>query len=67
MTIVRSYHGYLTQAVGSGYLYGLGGVAIGTMLGAYVFKRIPNRIFQYVVYSYIAISGIIILITAVDS
>ena len=34
-----------------------------TMLGAYVFKHIPNRIFRYIVYAYICISGIIILIT----
>ena len=32
-------------------------------LGAYVFKRIPNRIFRYIVYAYIAISGVIILMT----
>jgi uncharacterized membrane protein YfcA len=44
-------------------LYGLGGVIIGTMLGAYVFKHIPNRIFRYIVYAYICISGFIILIT----
>ena len=32
-------------------------------LGAYVFKHIPNRIFRYIVYAYIAISGVIILMT----
>ena len=36
-----------------------------TMLGAYVFKHIPNRIFRYIVYAYICISGVIILITNV--
>ena len=38
-------------------------VIIGTMLGAYVFKHIPNRIFRYIVYAYICISGVIILMT----
>ena len=45
------------------YCFGLGGVIIGTTLGAYVFKRIPNRIFRYIVYAYIAVSGVIILMT----
>ncbi len=45
------------------YCFGLGGVIIGTTLGAYVFKRISNRIFRYIVYAYIAISGVIILLS----
>jgi uncharacterized membrane protein YfcA len=45
------------------YLYGLGGVIIGTFLGAYVFKHIPNRIFRYIVYAYICMCGFIIFIT----
>jgi uncharacterized membrane protein YfcA len=64
MLIVRTYNGFLTSAVGWGYLYGLGGVAIGTALGAFVFTRIPNRIFRYIVYAYIGVSGIITLLEA---
>ena len=64
MTIVRGCNGFLTPAVGRGYLYGIGGVIIGMSLGAFVFKRIPNRVFRYIVYAYIAVSGIIILFTA---
>ena len=45
MTGVRAYNGFFTTTVAVDYLYGLGGVIIGTMLGAYVFKHIPNRIF----------------------
>ena len=63
MTGVRAYNGFFTTTVAVDYLYGLGGVIIGTILGAYVFKHIPNRIFRYIVYAYICISGIIILIT----
>ena len=63
MTGVRAYNGFLTMAVAVDYFYGFGGVIIGTMLGAYVFKHIPNRIFRYIVYAYICISGVIILIT----
>ena len=63
MTGVRAYNGFFTTTVAFDYLYGLGGVIIGTMLGAYVFKHIPNRIFRYIVYAYICISGFIILMT----
>ena len=64
MTIVRSYNGFLTTTVLTDYCFGLGGVIIGTALGAYVFKRIPNRNFRYIVYAYIAVSGMIILISS---
>lgn len=63
MLAVRAASGFLTPAVGWGYLYGLGGVAIGTMVGGMVFERIPQRSFRYVVYGYIAVSGIVILAT----
>ena len=35
-------NGFFTETVAVDYLYGLGGVIIGTMLGAYVFKHIPT-------------------------
>ena len=63
MTGVRAYNGFFTTTVAIDYLYGLGGVIIGTLLGAYVFKHIPNHIFRYIVYAYICFSGVIILIT----
>ena len=62
MTLVRLYNGFVTPAVLDGYLYGIGGVVLGTMLGAYVFNRIPARLFRYIVYAYIGISGLIILL-----
>ncbi len=67
MTIVRAYNGFLTTTVLTDYLFGLGGVIIGTCLGAFVFKRIPNRLFRYIVYAYIAVSGVIILISSCHS
>ena len=63
MTIVRAYNGFLTTTVLADYCFGLGGVVIGTCLGAYVFRHIPNRIFRYIVYAYIAVSGVIILLS----
>ena len=49
---------FIQRTTGFGF-----GIFIMTMLGAYVFKHIPNRIFRYIVYAYICISGVIILTT----
>ena len=67
MTIIRTYNGFLTTTVLTDYCFGLGGVIIGTSLGAFVFKHIPNRIFRYIVYAYIAVSGVIILLSSCHS
>lgn len=64
MTIVRASNGFVTSAVRYSYLYCIVAVAIGASLGAWAFRRIPGKIFPYVVYGYIGISGIIILITS---
>ena len=64
MLAVRAYNGNLTPAVGTTYIYALGGLAIGVLAGSLAFKHIPNRIFTYLVYTYIGISGLIILISA---
>ena len=62
MTVVRAQNGFLTSTVVHDYFYGLIGVVTGTLLGAFVFNRIPSRIFRYVVYAYIGISGVMILL-----
>ncbi|MCM1178560.1 MAG: sulfite exporter TauE/SafE family protein [Clostridium sp.] len=64
MTFVRAGNGFVTQSVGTGYLYGLGGVVVGTLSGAYVFRKMTGSILRYLVYAYIGISGIIVLLTA---
>lgn len=64
MVIVRACNGYVTPAVGSTFLYALTGLAVGVLAGNWAYKRIPNRIFTYLVYAYIGISGIIIFFTA---
>ncbi|MGM9742572.1 MAG: sulfite exporter TauE/SafE family protein [Candidatus Cryptobacteroides sp.] len=64
MTLFRAGNGFLTGAVAISYLYGLGGVVIGTMIGAAVYKHIPASLFKYIVYSYIGISGVIVFLTA---
>ena len=61
---VRGYNGYLTPTVGTTYLYGLLGLVVGVLAGNWAFARIPNRLFSYIVYGYIGISGLIIFLTA---
>ena len=65
MLAVRIYNGYVTPAVETSYLYGLAGLAIGVIAGNWAFKRIPNKLFTYLVYAYIGISGAVILLTAI--
>ena len=64
MLAVRAYNGYVTPTVGWSYLYGLAGLAIGILAGGWAYRHIPARIFTYVVYAYIGISGAIIFLTA---
>lgn len=64
MTIVRASNGFVTATVGKSYVFCLAAVLIGTLLGSWAFKRIPGKVFPYVVYSYIGISGLIIFLTA---
>ena len=64
MLAVRAFNGYVTPAVCSSYIYSLIGLAIGVIAGNWAFKHIPNRLFTYIVYAYIGVSGLIILLTA---
>ncbi len=61
MAIVRACNGFVTPAVGSGFLFGIGGVVIGNVIGAAVFKRISINLLRTLVYIYLAISGVMIL------
>jgi uncharacterized membrane protein YfcA len=63
MSFVRACSGFMTSAVGYGFIFGLAGVAIGAPIGAYVFDKLPIKIIRYIVYAYIGISGIIIFVT----
>ena len=61
MTLVRAGNGFLSAKVGVAYACGLGGVLLGTWIGAKVFDRIPAQTFRYIVYAFIGISGIVML------
>lgn len=64
MTVMRGVNGYITASVGRNYLICLAAVLAGTALGSKAFRHLSARIFPYIVYAYIGISGLIILITA---
>ena len=64
MLATRAWNGYVTPTVGTTYIYALAGLVIGVFAGGWAYKHIPNRIFTYIVYTYIGISGLIILLTA---
>lgn len=63
MTGFRAYNGFLTPAVGTAWCYGIAGVVIGTTLGALVFKRLPVNILRKIIYAYMAISGVIAIVS----
>ena len=63
MLVVRAYNGYLTPVVGTTYIYALAGVATGLIAGNWAYRHIPDRLFSYIVYAYICISGMIILLS----
>jgi len=58
----RAQSGFVTEAVGWAYLYGIAAVALGTWIGAKVFDRLSSDTVRTVVYIYLAISGLISLI-----
>lgn len=58
MTIARAYNGFFTTAVSMGYIYGITGVVIGNLIGAWVFRHITGSILKYIIYAYIGISGL---------
>lgn len=62
ITAARGYSGFLTPAVGWGFLAGLGGVLIGATIGARVFERIPAARFRIIIYCYIALSGVLVML-----
>ena len=62
MTIARAYNGFFTTAVSMGYIYGITGVVIGNLIGAWVFRHITGSLLKYIIYAYIGISGLTFLL-----
>ena len=64
MTIARAYNGFFTTAVSMSYIYGITGVVIGNLIGAWVFRHITGSLLKYIIYAYIGISGLTFLFEA---
>ena len=64
MLVTRACNGYLTTAVGTAYLYSITGLVVGVLAGNWAFKRLPDKLFAYIVYAYIGISGLVIFLTS---
>lgn len=63
MTMYRAHYGFLTTTVLTDYCIGIFGVIIGTLLGSYAFNRMSLPILRKTIYAYMAISGLICLIS----
>lgn len=63
MTCYRAYYGFLTTSVLQCWCLGLVAVFIGTILGNIVFRKISMKFLRTIIYIYMAISGIICLVS----
>ena len=63
MTIFRAQSGFLTLAVGQAWCYAIVAVFIGTWLGTLVFNRLHIQVLRKVIYAYMAISGVLALVS----
>ena len=64
MTLARAYNGFFTTMVSIGYVYGIAGVFIGNLIGAWVFRHLSGSLLKYIIYAYIGISGLTFLLGA---
>lgn len=62
MTLARTYNGFFTVTVATGYLYGIAGVIDGNLIGTWVFRHIAGSLLKYIIYTYIGMSGVTFLL-----
>lgn len=63
MTFYRAHNGFFTTDVAWGWLYALPGVFIGTWLGRLVFDRVSAPLLRRIIYAYMAVSGVMALLS----
>lgn len=63
MTLYRAQRGFLTASVGMAWCYGVVAVLVGVWLGGKVFRRISSPTLRKIVYLYMAISGLLAIIS----
>lgn len=62
MTFFRAQNGFLTPFVGKGVIYACVGVVLGSMLGKWVFDKVPAQILRRIIYIYMIFSGVLAII-----
>jgi len=63
MTAFRAYNGFLTTAVGLGWIYAAIGIVVGTWIGTKIFNKISAHTLKQIIYIYMAISGVIAILS----
>ncbi len=63
LTLYRAQSGFLTPTVCRGWIYAIVGVVVGSVLGKLVFDRISVPTLRKVVYGYMAVSGVMALMS----
>ncbi len=61
MTFYRAGNGFLTPTVGRYWCLGILAVIAGSWIGGKIFERLSQKRLRYVVYIYMAISGVVAL------
>ncbi len=63
MTFYRAHYGFLTASVLQAWCYGIAAVLLGTWIGSWVFRYISLPLLRKIIYLYMAVSGIICLMS----
>lgn len=63
MTLFRAANGFVTSAVGMAWLIAVPAIAAGILLGSRVYRRIPIRLLRKIIYAYMALAGVIAIIS----
>ena len=64
MSCVRAYNGFFSREVALNYALGLFGILLGAYIGGKVFRKISEKWLKRAIYCYLAVSGIVVFITA---
>ena len=62
MTVVRAANGYFTPMVGKAWLFGVGAVILGLVIGRRIYSKVPIEVIRKIVYILIGVSGLIAVI-----
>ena len=67
MTLYRSRFGLLTESVAWGWVYAVAGIPLGGYIGKIVFDKLSGDTLRKIVYIYMAISGLVAIISELSA